>query len=189
MRKPSRVVVLASALALASAGCGSSTPTEPPAPVALQLGFDDVVMVPWNAPIPADYAGLSWENFFVVDSRHSSLTNTGYRLGAVSPPNAAFNGSSNPATIQSTGSLDVEQAYFTSAYAQTDEPYQVRIEAYRGGALKYTRLVGVVTTGPTLAPLNLLDVDKIVFTSLVNPADGRRSQFVMDDLKLTIRRP
>lgn len=187
MANAAAVLRLASTLVLSGVGC-SSPATEPAGTSTVELGFDDVVTTLWTAVMPAGYGGLSWENFYVVDSRYPPYFNTGYRIGTVSPPYAAYNGSMEPATIQSPSSMDLVQAYFTSAYAQTDEPYQVRIEAYRGSILKFTRVVSVVTSGPTLAQLDLVDIDKVVFTSLLNPADQRRSQFVMDNLKVRLRR-
>lgn len=124
----------------------------------------------------------------MADGAYPPFYNTGFRTGAVSPINTAFNGNANPATILSPASIDAVEAYFTSAYAQTDEPYQLQIDAYLGNALKYTRRISVVTGGPTLASLNFRGVDRLVITSLVNPADGRRSQFVMDNLTVTANR-
>lgn len=145
------------------------------------LRFDDVTTSIGYAAMPSGYGGFTWGNFYVADANYPPFYNTGFRTGAVTPPGTAFNGSANPATIRRATSFDFTKAYFTSAYAQTDEPYQVQIDGYLGAALKYRTQINVVTSGPTLATLNYNGIDRLVFTSLVNPHDGRRSQFVMDE--------
>lgn len=154
--------------------------TEPAATTSTVLDFDDVATSLGSVVMPTGYGGLSWENFYVADGDYPPFYNTGYRAGAVTPPKTAFNGSANPATIRSSTSFDFVEAYFTSAYAQTTEPYQVQVDGYLETTLKYSRLISVVTSGPTRATLNYFGIDLLVFTSLVNPGDGRRSQFVMD---------
>lgn len=167
------VVLLACAGLLSFSGTASVSSTV--------LTFDDVATSPWTAVMPAGYGGLSWENFYVVDGNYPPIYNSGYRLGVVSPPKTAYNGNADPATIRSSTSFNFMEAYFAVAYSQTTEPSQVQIDGYLGNILKYSRRVSAVTTSPTLATLNYNGIDRLVFSSLVNPADRRRSQFVMDN--------
>jgi hypothetical protein len=171
------VVLLACAGLLSFSGTASASSTV--------LTFDDVATSPWTAVMPAGYGGLSWENFYVVDGNYPPIYNSGYRLGVVSPPKTAYNGNADPATIRSSTSFNFMEAYFAVAYSQTTEPSQVQIDGYLGNILKYSRRVSAVTTGPTLATLNYNGIDRLVFTSLVNPADRRRSQFVMDNFAIS----
>jgi hypothetical protein len=131
--------------------------------------------------MPTNYGGLQWENFRVVNGDYPPLYGTGLKLGRVSAPNTAYNANATPATISSATSFDVISAYFAVAYSSTDQPSEVQIEGFAGRWLKYTTRVSATDYYPTFATLNFYGIDRLVFTSLVNPHDGRISQFVLDN--------
>ena len=186
--KPRSIVLVCVALVCAGmmrpSGIASASP--------VVLDFDDVATSPtypaYSAPMPTGYGGLTWENFYVVNGYYPPLYGTGYKYGMVTPPNTAYNGYATPATISTTTRFDFVEASFAVAYSQTDDPSQIQIDGYLGNELKYTTQLYVVETGPSLATLDYNGIDRLVFTSLVNPHDGRRSQFVMDNFTFRAHR-
>lgn len=109
-----RLLLLVCAAILSLVGTAYASPAELP-PGSTVLTFDDVQMELWSAPVPAGYGGLTWDNFYVADSNYPPIINSGYRKGAVTFPNVAYNGSANPATISRAAPFDFIEGYFTSA--------------------------------------------------------------------------
>jgi len=157
--------------------------TVPAATTSIVLDFDDIQTSP-NGPVdvamPPNYGELQWENFRVVNGDYPPIYATGYKLGRVTSPNTAYNANATPAAISSAVSFDFISVYLAVAYSSTDEPSEVQIEGFAGGVLKYMTRVSVRENSPTFATLNFYGIDRLVFTSLVNPHDNRISQFVMD---------
>jgi hypothetical protein len=65
------------------------------------ITFDDL---PSYSQISNGYAGLNWNNFYVLNTPDYGLNPSGYQNGTVSVPNVAFNAWGNPASISSTNS-------------------------------------------------------------------------------------
>jgi hypothetical protein len=168
---------------LVCAGVLCLSGTASAAPVTLY--FDDIATAPVyplnTAHIPNGYGGLNWDNFYVANGDYPPWYGYGYKKGMVSPPNTAFNGSANPATIYSATPFDFIDAWFATAYAQTDQSYDIQVDGYLGSWLKYSGVAAAFREYPLYTMFNFYGIDRLVFTSLVNPHDGRSSQFVMDN--------
>jgi hypothetical protein len=79
----------------------------------LTIGFDDLTSDP-NHPI-SSYDTFDWSNVYVYNG--IGANGGGYRSGIVSPPNAAFNGRGNLATISRATPFSVISVYATAAGA------------------------------------------------------------------------
>ena len=147
---------------------------------ATLVTFDDLTCGE-GAQVPTSYSGLTWDNFYCMDS---SARVDGYHNGAVSPSNVAFNWFSNPAnfSISSPSSFTLNSAYLTAAW---NNGLNVQVQAYRSGSLVSTTNHVLQTTGPLLVNFNLVNVDQVVFTSSggINAGFGGSGEhFVMDNL-------
>jgi len=80
----------------------------------ITIGFDDLPAPDWTNPLPSNYMGLQWGNFYFYDLAHAE--NPGYTIGIVSPSNAVFNGDGYVATLSSGGRFDLTSAYLTAAF-------------------------------------------------------------------------
>ncbi|MEN6335331.1 MAG: PEP-CTERM sorting domain-containing protein [Phycisphaerales bacterium] len=147
-------------------------------PAGAAVTFDDIS----GDRVPAGYAGLNWNNFYVQDGTTMPLT-SGYYNGIVSPKNVAFNGLAQPAEILGT-SFDLGGLYLSGAW---NAGLNVNIEGYLGSDLLYSRTVVVNTTAPTWTTLNFLGVDRVRFSSYggtdYDHGDGwGGEQFVADNM-------
>ena len=148
---------------------------------ATLVTFDDLTCSSSGTPIPTSYSGLTWDNFYCLDS---SARVDGYHNGAVSPSNVALNWFSNPAnfSISSPSSFTLNSAYLTAAW---NNGLNVQVQAYRLGSLVSTTNHVLQATAPLLVNFNLVNVDQVVFTSSGGTSagfSGSGTQFAMDNL-------
>ena len=148
--------------------------------------FDDinVALTPGYATnIPSGYQGLSWSNFWVVNSilEFNSGYMDGYYYGMVSPSNVAFNASGNPAEIDSATNFNFLSVYLTGAW---NSNLNIEVEGFNGAQEIYNTIVVASATNPTLFTFNYLDIDRLYFDSYGGePAFGgsSRTAFAMDN--------
>ncbi len=146
------------------------------------ITFNDMPNAGLGTPISDGYHGLSWSNFYVLDSTQNQPS--GYLNGATSPTNVAYNGWGAPAVISSTTLFDLNGGYFTGAW---NDGLNVQATGYTNGVVTYDKTFTVDSTGPTFEALNFLGVDTVVFTSSGGKPvgfDGSGTQFVLDDLAI-----
>ena len=142
---------------------------------------------PFDAPIPDGYAGLQWNNVWVLDvpqNLQADPAATGYKDGLVSGNNVAFNDRGNPASI-SGGAFNLNSAYLTAAW---NNGLQVEVQGYVGATLTYDNTYTLNTTGPSLITFNYLDVDEVNFISSggVNAGlSGIGTEFAMDNMAIS----
>jgi hypothetical protein len=153
---------------------------------SITIDFDDIDLGGEAfAPMPQDYRGLQWDNFFVIDTEAFAMENTsGYVADSV--PNVAFNGFGNRATLSSDENFDLESITMAGAW---QDGLNIGIEAFddgqRLGRQDFTLSYGT----PEVFELNdaIFDsVDEVRFYSFGggndNPFDdGTGRQIVLDD--------
>jgi hypothetical protein len=150
------------------------------------LTFDDLPN-PGNGgddPIPGSYGGLLWQNFYYLNG--STIPNSGYANGIVSPSNVVFNTGGLPALVRD-GAFNLNSAYLTGAW---NNGLQVEVQGFVGNTLTYDRTYTVNETSPTLVNFNYTGVDEVNFISSggtpVPGIGGSGVQFVMDNLSITL---
>lgn len=111
------------------------------------------------------YAGLNWDKFGCIDGT-AFYTDSGYFTGRVSGKNVTFNNFTQPAEITTTvpggPKFNLHSVYLTAAF---NEGLEVKIEAWRGGALVSTTVRTLTVTHPTLVQLSLWQVDRVRFST------------------------
>lgn len=141
------------------------------------LTFDDVSPVEYVL-IQDGYHDMQWNNFFI----QNGLNAPGFYNGAVSPPNMAFNGLGDPASISSGGAFTLQSAYFTAVYVDTQ---QIRAQGFLGGIQTYDNSYPVNNGGPTLLNFNYSGIDEVRFSISTSP----RGIFAMDNLVVIVPEP
>ena len=126
---------------------------------AVVITFDDLGSPGTSLlPISNGYAGLSWDNFWYLDS--SFYTSSGYVNGTVSPNNVAFNAFANPATISKSTGFNLVGGYFTGAWNDG-----LQISAVGTPGVTYSTSFTVNTTGPTYIAFNWNNITSVSFSS------------------------
>jgi hypothetical protein len=161
------------------------------------LGFDPPALPATTSfsLVPNGYGGLNWDNVYYINQNY--LVGSGYDHGTVSQPDAAFNGFGNVATIVDPtagqffnfNSADLTAAWISGLHVRVDG-FNTNVS---GAVPLYTTTVTVNPTAPTLFNFTtlggFLGVNKLTFTSFVNPGDPSPNptgtEFVMDDFKFT----
>jgi hypothetical protein len=143
--------------------------------VVRTLTFDDTSPFDYVL-IENGYGGLQWNNFFI----QNGLNAPGFYRGAVSPPNVAFNGLGNQASISSSTAFTLISAYLTAVYVDAQ---QIRVQGFTGGARVYNNVYDVNGNAPTLVNFNYVGVDQVTFAIITSPS----GIFAMDNLVISLR--
>jgi hypothetical protein len=137
------------------------------------LTFDDVS--PYEYVIISNgYGGLQWNNFFIQNGSRSP----GFYRGAVSPPNVAFDGLGNPASISSDALFTLKSAYLTAVYVNSQ---RISVQGFKNGSLIYNNTYDVNDNAPTLINFNYVGVDLVTF-AITQSFNGI---FAMDNLVIS----
>jgi len=147
------------------------------------ITFDDLSDSGGGTLISTTYKGLSWTNFYVLNTS-SYGTPSGYLNAVVSKDNVAFNGFGAPAVITSPTAFDLKGGWFTAAW---NNGLTVQVTGYFNKQQVGQRTFSVDTTGPTFESLDLDGVDMVVFTSSGGTpamASGNGTHFALDDLEI-----
>ena len=151
---------------------------------ATLITFDDLTDNGTGTPIANGYAGLNWDNFYVLNAPAYDLNPSGYLAGMVSANNVAYNAFANEAII-SDSLFTLSSGYLTGAW---NNNLQVEIKGYNGATLLYDNTYTLSSTAPTLINFNYVGVDQVTFDSFggtQNPNyQGNGTHFVMDNLTI-----
>ncbi|HEX2165861.1 MAG TPA: PEP-CTERM sorting domain-containing protein [Longimicrobiales bacterium] len=159
-----------------------------PAPVAAQIGFDDVVVPQGGCVGPGlgeyvddvwvgDYAGFTWTNMYACDD---DLAVAGFAAAVVSGSQAAVNGFGTLGVF--AGSLfNFNSAYFTTLLPSV---FTLTVRGWRDGGIIYTQDLALTQTA-TLYDIGFTGVDLV---TLGNPASTPDEAFVfaVDDVNVTV---
>jgi hypothetical protein len=162
--------------------------TEQIRPITVQVGlppvtFDDLYETNGSSSqIPPGYGGLNWSNFNFFNAL-TALNPSGYKAGMVSPPNVAYNGGGNPASIIGPVPFDLLSAALTAAW---NNNLNVDVKGYVGTNMTYERNVILSATAPTTVQFNYYGVNSVSFASSggtqYSGYTGTGKLFVMDNV-------
>lgn len=145
--------------------------------------FDDLGTT--NLRVPNSYAGLSWSNFYHMDTALSAPNPSGYIVGTISQPNAAFNSLGTPAVLSNSTPFDFLSAWLTAAW---NDNLRLEVKGYANNTLAYDNAYILSATVPTLITFNYIGVTNIEFISSGGTPDpgygGSGTEFVMDNASL-----
>src|SRR6266404_1113397 len=146
------------------------------------IGFDDLPAPDWGGdPVPDNYLGLEWSNFYVYDLSHAG--NPGYTVGIISQSNAVFNAYGYLATLSSGSRFNLTSAYITGAF---EDGILFEVRGFAGTDELYDKTYGLPGAAPEFIEFDFLDVDRVEFRSY---GQYQANQFVMDDLTIAIPEP
>jgi hypothetical protein len=151
------------------------------------VDFEDLDPVLSNdASLFEGYAGLNWTNFssLVAPPVNSGIPESGYAAGLVSGIFIAYNKDGGPAEFWAYTPFSFASVHLTAAWL---EDLQILVEGFLGPDLRYSRIVEVSPTGPTLFEFNFSGVDRVRFTPFGSTQyyrGGYGTHFVMDDLTI-----
>jgi hypothetical protein len=147
--------------------------------------FDDIHSYSQGVEVPSAYQGLSWSNFWVLNSTlfSNGLGATGYCFGMVSPSNVVFNGLGNPAEIDSPGTnFNFLSAYLTGAW---NSNLSIEVEGFNAAQEIYDTIVVAGATNATLFTFDYFNIDRLYFDSYGGESagfgQGAGENFVMDN--------
>jgi hypothetical protein len=148
------------------------------------IGFDDLAPPPPNGmPLPADYRGAFWSDFFYVIDEDDLNAGWGNTLSAVSSDNLAFNAYSTTETVIEGSFLTFVGAYFRG-WPEGDEA-----SVFTASSITATGYLGATQVGQVTLELsptewrwlsaNFSNVDRIVLSS------EYFTWWLMDDITFT----
>src|SRR5438270_158892 len=115
----SSILMLLSTLHLGARGLAGATQT---------ITFDSIETDTEGVSIENGFAGLNWENFYVLDG--VDYGPSGYQTGVVSPYNVAYNGYGSPASIVSPDSRTFFVLTSADMTAAWEDNLRVEIKGY-----------------------------------------------------------
>ena len=148
------------------------------------ITFDDL---PYRIlPVPADYANLTWSNFYYLNGEVTRLS--GYSAGVVSLPKVAYNNGGTPASISASSPFVLFSADLTAA---VNDNLQVEAQGYVGSTLTYDHTYTLSATTPTLIPFNYAGVTSVRFVSSGGTPHrgyaGSGTAFVIDNVSAFVQ--
>jgi len=151
----------------------------------VDITFDDLSDNGGGTPIANGYQGLNWSNFYVLNT--SLYEASGYVNGVVSPPNVAYNGFGDPASISAAPGTNFTLfgGFFTAAW---NNGLQINAQAYDtfGNPIAADNVTFTENTfGPQEQSFNWANIGSVTFTSFGGtPAgyDGSGEHFALDNL-------
>ncbi|HSU97999.1 MAG TPA: PEP-CTERM sorting domain-containing protein [Gemmatimonadaceae bacterium] len=122
------------------------------------------------------YAGLNWSNVYAYNVAAFSTACaglTGYPTGAVSSPNAIFNGTGNPATISAASPFTFSSGYFGAVFRNE----QLTLTGSLDGTTVFTQILNIAYAQPALFTINSAPINSLTLST-----GGQRTQFTADNL-------
>jgi len=155
------------------------------------IDFDDINPgAPPGVSIPNGYAGLQWNNFYVLNATDPVYNPSGYLSGLLSGHNVAYNGFGDPALFSSTGTFDLNSAYLTGAW---NDGLSIEVKGFIGATLAYDNTYIVNATAPSFITFDYLGVTSVEFISSGGIHHqgyaGSGTHFAMDNLTITVPEP
>jgi hypothetical protein len=146
------------------------------AAVPVTITFDDLVAEPYGTEVANGYAGLDWNNFFVLSGTGAYLGSS-YDHAVVSPANTIYNGGNLPASFSSSSAtFSLISLYVTKAWNEG----VTHFAGYAGDTLLYALDVNSSTAGPTLVSFSQWDkLTRVV----VSDGDGS-AQSALDNITI-----
>jgi hypothetical protein len=149
-----------------------------PAISAQTVTFDDISTGTYcdaHTPVANGYAGFNWTNVeaYNVAAFAACAAISGYPAGAVSSPNAIFNGGGAPATISAASPFTFSSGYFGAAFKNE----QLTLTGSLGGTTVFTQILNIAYAQPALFTINSAPIN-----SLTLSASGGATQFTADNL-------
>ena len=144
------------------------------------ISFDDLAVTQRISTNLGDdyhdgYQGLTWNNFYVMNTSGDRASDTGYRAGTVSGNNVALNGWGNTASFSSNTAFDFVSAYVTKAWINGTTHFA----GYNGNELLYSTNIFSTASTPTLATFNWSGITKVIIS------DGNGSEHsVLDNITI-----
>lgn len=109
------------------------------------------------------YDGLTFSSsWYILNSSSTSLQNSGYHNGTVSPSYVAYNGYGNDVSITSATPFNFNGAYLTAAW---NTGLNIKISGLLNGILAYSQTISVNPSSPTYFDLNFNNIDMLSFSS------------------------
>jgi len=171
-----------------------------PAAGQVKLGFDDILNDPQvqggGLQITNRY-GITWTNFYIVDSNVNAANPSGYRTADISSPNVLANGGGGSASFKSANNLNFD---FNSAYFASVCKVNMKVRITCGAkTVDVTLDANLGTTGsPKKVQIGCTNVNTVNFAivnpqttpdhpnwSTVNPSITCATWFTMDDMCFT----
>jgi hypothetical protein len=154
-----------------------------PAISAQTVTFDDIstggTYCGAYTPVANGYAGFNWTNVVAYNVAEFAACAAlggyaaGYPAGAVSSPNAIFNGNGNPATISAASPFTFSSGYFGAAFQ--DE--QLTLTGSLGGTTVFTQILNIAYAHPALFTINSAPINSLTLST----SEGA-TQFTADNL-------
>ena len=150
------------------------------------LGFDPPSLSATTsfAPVSNGYGGLNWNGFDYIN--HSYLPGSGYDLGTVSQPNAAFNAFAGVASIVApTAFFNLDSLEMTAAFVPG---LQVTLDGFNtnvSASPLFTATLTLSNTSPTLFQFDVPNAFKGINELRFTPSNAAGSEFAMDDFTFT----
>jgi len=147
-----------------------------------------------TAPVPFGYAGLNWDDFYVLnpglcrpgDPHPNPYDLSGYTNGRVSGTNVGYAGFGFPSAIWSPGPFTFNSIYLTAAW---NNGMTVLVKGYGGGSTPlYSRTLILDSEAPTLFPFNWTGLNRVTLETDLDHQGanagygGSGPQFVVDDM-------
>jgi hypothetical protein len=168
---------------------GASPYVQPVA--AATITFDDLSDNGLGTPIANGYQGLSWANWFVLDTPlfTAQVGPNGAATGTVSPPNIAFNGFGDLA-IFNNNVFTLNSADFTAFW---HDNLQVTVIGKLNGITTDTITFGVSATAPTLETFNWTGINEVDLSTGGGTHHagylGEGTEVAVDNLTITTPEP
>jgi hypothetical protein len=141
----------------------------------------------YASPVPAGYGGFQWNNFNYLNG--ADFVASGYQNGVVYGENVAFNGAGNSALFNNSRVFDLDSGWLTAAW---NDDLSVEVQGFAGSTRVYDNTFILNATAPTQIVFNYLQVDSVEFISsggINHSYDGSGTQFVMDNVTVTVPEP
>ena len=151
----------------------------PAAMAAQTVTFDDISTGTTcfsHTPVDNGYAGFNWSNVSAYNVAALSTqcgASPGYSTGALTSPNAIFNGGGNPATISAASPFTFSSGYFGAAWQ--DE--QLTLTGSLDGTTVFTQILNIAYAQPALFTINSAPINSLTLST-----SGFATQFTADNL-------
>ena len=125
---------------------------------AVVITFDDLpAPAAGGSVVPNGYSGLNWSNFYYLNG--VTYGASGYQNGVVSPTNVAYNGWGSPASFFASATpFFLRSTYMTGAW---NNGLTVTVTGSLNGVQKFSKVVVVNATGPTLVNFNWAGINQV----------------------------
>lgn len=151
------------------------------------ITFDDIAPGPGQSiVIPDGHHGLTWSNFWILNTDGYEYNPSGYEAGAVSGTAVAYNSFENPASFSSTSPFTFHSIYLTAAW---NDGLSVTLTGSLNGIDTISATVFPLSTGPTLYTFDWSNIDRVTIKGaggIDHPEyPGGGQHVAMDNLTVT----